>query len=118
MAEAPSHIKVVDMNGVMHVEFSDRKILDELSINEILNELVALVESQPNIKLLLNFANVDHLSSAALGMLITLNKRVADAKGKLRLANISPQIYEVFAITRLNKLFEIHDSADAALSSF
>lgn len=118
MAEAPSHIKVVDMNGVMHVEFSDRKILDELSINEILNELVALVESQPEIKLLLNFDNVDHLSSAALGMLITLNKRVADAGGKLRLANISPQIYEVFAITRLNKLFDIHDSADAALRSF
>jgi len=106
------------MNGVMHVEFSDRKILDELSINEILNELVALVESQPEIKLLLNFDNVDHLSSAALGMLITLNKRVADAGGKLRLANISPQIYEVFAITRLNKLFDIHDSADAALRSF
>jgi len=118
MAEAPSHIKVVDMSGVLHVEFSDRKILDELSINEILNELIALVESQSDVKLLLNFDNVDHLSSAALGMLITLNKRVGDLNGQLRLANISPQIYEVFKITRLNKLFEIHESTNAAMSSF
>ncbi len=35
MPEASSLIKVVDVNGVKRVEFSDRKILDELSINRI-----------------------------------------------------------------------------------
>ena len=118
MAEASSHIRVIDVDGVKRVEFSDRKILDELSINEILTELMTLVEGGDGIKLLLDFDNVDHLSSAALGMLITLNKRVGEAKGQFRLSNISPQIYEVFKITRLNKLFEIHDTADAAMSSF
>ena len=118
MAEASSHIRVVDVNGVMRVEFSDRKILDELSINEILTELIALVEGGDGIKLLLDFENVEHLSSAALGMLITLKKCVGEANGKLRLSTISPQIYEVFKITRLNKLFEIHDTAEAAMSSF
>jgi len=118
MAEASSHIRVVDVDGVKRVEFEDRKILDELSINEILTELVALVEAGDGIKLLLNFESVEHLSSAALGMLITLNKRVGEAGGQLRLSNISPQIFEVFKITRLNKLFEIHDTAEAAMSSF
>ena len=118
MAESSNHIRVIDVNGVKRVEFSDRKILDELSINEILTELVALVEADTGIKLLLDFENVEHLSSAALGMLITLNKCVGEAKGKLRLSTISPQIYEVFKITRLNKLFEIHDTAEAAMSSF
>jgi anti-sigma B factor antagonist len=36
----------------------------------------------------------------------------------LRLANIDPQIYEVFKITKLDKLFQIHESTDAALASF
>ena len=38
--------------------------------------------------------------------------------GQLRLADISPQIYEVFAITKLNKLFEIHETASDAAGSF
>ena len=41
-----------------------------------------------------------------------------DRAGQLRLANIDPQIYEVFVITRLNKLFQIHDTTEEAVESF
>src|SRR5262249_51807878 len=58
-------------------------------------------------KLLLNFGNVEYLSSAALEMLVTLNKKVTQAAGELILCNIAPQIYEIFEITKLNKLFRI-----------
>ena len=69
-------------------------------------------------KVLISFDNVDHLSSAALGTLITINNKIRGKDGQLRLANIDPQIYEVFVITKLNKLFQIHDSAEQALASF
>ncbi len=118
MTEEHSHLAVKDHEGIHVVEFSDRKILDELCISEIRDELSKLVESTKGIKLLLSFENVEHLSSAALGVLITLNKQVSDSKGKLKLSDITPQIYEVFKITRLNKLFDIHDTAEKALSSF
>ncbi len=118
MAQARSHLKVRRANGVSIVEFADRKILEELSISEIQQELLSLVASSPSIKLLLSFKNVEHLSSAALGMLITLNKRVEEQAGALRLSDITPQIYEVFKITRLNKLFQIHETAEHALGSF
>ncbi len=118
MTEERSHLAVKEHEGIHIVEFSDRKILDELCISEIRDELSKLVESTTGIKLLLSFENVEHLSSAALGVLITLNKQVSDGKGKLKLSDITPQIYEVFKITRLNKLFEIHDTAEKALSSF
>jgi len=61
---------------------------------------------------------VDHLSSAALGALITIHNKLKARGGVLKLANIDPQIYEVFVITKLNKLFEIHESLDAAVESF
>jgi hypothetical protein len=32
--------------------------------------------------------------------------------------HLDPQIYEVFVITKLNKLFQIHDTAQQALASF
>jgi anti-sigma B factor antagonist len=61
---------------------------------------------------------VEHLSSAALGMLIKLGKEVTRKKGKLILSDIRPQIYEVFRITRLHKMFEIHDTAGQAMKHF
>lgn len=113
-----THITVRDTGDVKIVVFTDRKILEELSIHEIGDELSKLVDSEPGVKLLVSFKNVEHLSSAALGMLIKLNKQVSDSRGQLKLADISPPIYEVFKITRLNKLFDIHDSAERALASF
>lgn len=118
MTEDAPHLTVTEAEGVKIVEFSDRKILEELAISEIGDELVQLVESSDDPRLLLSFRNVQHLSSAALGMLIKLNNQVQEKNGTLRLSNISPQIYEVFKITRLNKLFDIHESLDDALASF
>ena len=117
MAEQTSRIKVRDLSGVSLVEFSDRKILDEMCIHEIQEELGKLVDANPG-NLVLCFRNVEHLSSAALGMLITLKKRVEEKKGQLKLSDINPQIFEVFKITRLNKLFDIHPNVDKARAAF
>lgn len=118
MAEQATRLKLNDFGGIKIVEFSDRKILDELCILEIQEELSRIVDQAPGLKLVLSFKNVEHLSSAALGMLITLRKRVEESGGKLRLSDINPQIYEVFKITRLNKVFDIFPSIDKAREGF
>lgn len=118
MAEQTSRIKIKEFNGVRIIEFADRKILDELCIHEIQEELGQLVEGRADGNYVVSFSNVEHLSSAALGMLITLKKRIEDGQGKLKLSNINPQILEVFKITRLNKVFDIHASIDKARASF
>jgi len=118
MDQPSSHLKIKRADNVSVVEFADRKILEEISIQEIGSELRRLVEAEPGPRLLLNFANVDHLASAALGMLITLQKKVEEQHGALKLSNINRQIFQVFKITRLNRLFDIHDTAEQALESF
>ncbi len=118
MASTASRIRVLDQDGVMRIEFVDRNILDEANIQQIGEEISKIVDAQPQPKLLISFENVDHLSSAALGTLITINNKIRGKDGQLRLADIDPQIYEVFVITKLNKLFQIFDSADQALASF
>jgi len=100
------------------VNFVDRKILDEANIQELGRELFHLVEEEQRKKLLLNFSNVEFLSSAALGKLITLDKKIKKVGGTLKLSNIRPEIYEVFAITRLNRLFDIKDDEADALAAF
>jgi anti-sigma B factor antagonist len=100
------------------VNFVEKKILDELNIKEIGDELMDLVDQHNKDKILVNFENVEYLSSAALGKLITLAKRMQAKNGQLKLCEIAPSIYEIFKITKLNKFFEIHESEADALAAF
>lgn len=118
MATDGSRLRISSDRGVHRVQFIDRNILDEANIQLIGEELASLIDASPSPKLLISFAGVDHLSSAALGTLITVNNKVRRQGGQLRLAEIDPQIYEVFVITKLNKLFEIHETSEAAANSF
>src|SRR3954466_1122801 len=111
-------LEVEDIGDVTVVNFVDRKSRDEQNIQIIGEQLFSLVDELGRRKLLLNFGNVEYLSSAALGKLITLNKKVNATGGKLILCNIDPQIYEVFEITKLNKLFNIQKEEQAALQAF
>lgn len=116
--KAESRLRVRKEGGITHVGFVDRNILDEANIQQIADEIGDLIDAEPGVRLLISFSNVDHLSSAALGALITIHNRTKAKGGQLRLAQIDPQIYEVFAITKLNKLFEIHETVEAAAASF
>ncbi len=118
MEQPSTHLKIRQSGPVSIIEFADRKILEELSIQEIQEELLKFAESRPGVQLLLDFSNVDHLASAALGMLITLHKKVQEQSGQLRLSNINRQIFQVFRITRLNQMFDIYDSSQQALEAF
>ena len=118
MEQPSSHLKIRRSDDFSLVEFADRKILEELSIQEIEEELTRLVEGQMGLKLVLNFRNVDHLSSAALSMLLKLNRRLEEQNGQLKLSDINRQIFEVFKITRLNRIFQIHDTVEDAIAGF
>ncbi len=115
MPEPNSRITVSSEGDVTVVELTDRKILDEVSILHIGEQLNALIIDKESPKLIVDFTNVAHLSSSALGMLITLRNHVRERNGKLSLCNIQPQIYEIFAITRLNDIFTITQSRAEAL---
>ncbi len=111
-------LEVEDIGDVTVVNFIDKKILDEQNIQKIGEDLFSLVDELGRKKILLNFGNVEYLSSAALGKFISLNKKVQAASGKLVLCNIDAQIYEVFEITKLNKLFNMQKDEQSALQAF
>ena len=117
MEPAQAHLDVERHDGVVVVSFLDRKILDELNIARIEEELFSLVDSEVKIRLLLDFANVEHLSSRALGTLISLMKRVRGQQGELALCHIAPRIFDVFQITRLDRSFQIFPGREQALAA-
>ncbi len=118
MATGHRRLDIDEVGDVTVAKFIDKKILDESNIQVIGNQMFGLVDDDGRSKIVLDFSNVEYLSSAALGKLITMDKKVKASKGNLRLCSIRPDIYEVFAITKLNKLFDIHDDRDKALEGF
>ena len=118
MATGDPILRVRREEGVTRIEFMKKDILDESNIQQIGEEISTIIEQTDAPKILVSFANVRHLSSAALGTLITINNKIKNKNGMLRLSDIDPQIYEVFVITRLNQIFQIHESAADALESF
>jgi anti-sigma B factor antagonist len=114
----PSPLTVTPIKDISVVEFTNNKILDEAVLEDIRTTLSRLVDAASTPKLLLDFIAVDYMSSAALGMLIDVNRRIREKNGQLRLANIKPQIFEVFVTTKLNKVFRVLPDRAAALESF
>ena len=113
-----NHLEVSEVGDVTVVRFADGKILDASNIEELGVQLFHLVEVDKRRKLLLNFQDVEFLSSAALNKLIILDKKTKSIDGKLKLCQLRPGILEVFVITRLNQLFEIVDEEEAAIEAF
>ena len=111
-------LEVSEVGDVTVVHFREQRIIEDLAIQETGRELLQLVEEEGRKKLLLNFASVGFMSSAALGKLITLNKKAKAQGGVVKMCNIRPEIYEVFAITRLDRLFEIKKDEAEALADF
>jgi anti-sigma B factor antagonist len=111
-------IDVSKTGDVSVVTFTDQKILDETAIQELGTELFGLVEIDNRKAILLDFTGVEFLSSAALGKLITFDRKLKTAKGRVKMCGLVPGILEVFQVTKLNKVFDIRADRGEALAAF
>ncbi len=107
---------VVNRQGdVTIASFIHSKLLDETNIHAIGAELLALVEQNKGLKLIIDFSTVSYLSSAVLGKLMAIHKGINNSKGIFVLCGISSNILEVFKITKLDKLFSIEPDVKSGL---
>lgn len=113
-----SSMKIERGDNVTIVRFVDRLILSGTTAGAVSDELCRLVEGEGCLRLILNFGNVQSLTSLMLGRLITLNKKVQAAGGRLAVCNLSPDLQEVFEITKLSEYLDLYASERDALQSF
>lgn len=57
--------------------------------------------------LLLDFTNVERISSVELGTLVMLHRQLRESGGRLTLFNLNLDVFEVFAVTRLDTVLGI-----------
>jgi len=118
VVERRKALVVRTVGSVAVVYFTDTKILEEMQIKWLGNELYALVDNQFKVFIIVNFQNVERFSTALLGKLIGLKKKVAASKGDVRLCCIPPNIMEIFSVTGLDAAFTIFNDEQSAIESF
>jgi len=106
------------VEGVTIVAFQQSQILDAMTIERMSNNLKELLESQEGGRFVFDFSQVTYMSSSALGMLIGLQRRIAQRGAQLKLTGIGEEIMEVFRITKLDTVFDIYKEASAAVEAF
>jgi anti-sigma B factor antagonist len=91
---------------------------DRDAITAMFKELCDRVQGGAFRNLVLNGNQLEYVSSATLGKLMTLSRLVNQAKGRLKLCCLEPQFHDILRTTRLNEVFEIFETEEAALASF
>ena len=76
----------------------------------------AIEEDVTNI--VMDLAKATWMNSSGLGMLITGLTTIRSSGGDLRLANVSERVKRPLEITKLDTIFPIYNSVDAAMDSY
>ncbi|MHC4789530.1 MAG: STAS domain-containing protein, partial [Planctomycetota bacterium] len=108
-------LKIHKQNDVAVVSFATSRILDQSNVQQLGEEFDELVDKFRLGKIVVNFSGVTYMSSAVMGKLVSLLKKVQAAGGQLRLCAIEESIYEIFEIMRFDKMFEICPGEDEAV---
>jgi anti-sigma B factor antagonist len=66
----------------------------------------------------INLEKVNWMNSSGLGTLMACHTTITNARGLLKLAQITDKVHNLFLITQLVRIFDIHPSVDAAVASF
>jgi len=107
MEQEQSKIMIESGMDVTIVTFTEERIVDEEQIRELQESFGPVIEKNQDKELILNFVNVKFMTSALLGLLVRIHKKVCELDGQLRLSNLDPSLRKVFEITQLTKIFEI-----------
>jgi anti-anti-sigma factor len=114
----PNWLEVEMVGDVAVVRFTQRSILGEDAIATIGEQLFGLVDNAAARKFVLNFAKVESMTTAMMGKLLAIYKRVDAEGGRLALCRIGPFLAEIFKILRLPRQVSVFQEEQEALQSF
>lgn len=90
------------------VEFKRASLMDPIELEQISQSLYRLIDAEDRRRIILDFEKVQYLSSQAIGLILTMNKKLAALKNsKLILCGVGPKLQELLKITRLDRILTV-----------
>lgn len=115
-----NHTGMLDIRteeGAVVVSFKQASIGSIGEVEKIAEALHGLIQDQDVRNIVVDFCDVSFFSSQMLGLLVDVWRRTKDRGGTLLISGINPQLTRVFRITHLDKLFDFHETTEAAISA-
>ena len=92
------------------------KMMDDDQLKTLIRVIDEAAGADSAVKLvILDLSRVSIFPSLALGLLVQISRNCKARDQKLKLAALQPHIRIVFAVTRLDRVFQFADSVDGAI---
>lgn len=91
--------------------------LDTNTSKEADDQFIKLLE-EGNYKLLIDFSNLEYISSSGLRILLATSKKLKPLKGDLRICGLNETVNEVFEISGFTMIFNVFNTVDEAREGF
>ena len=75
---------------------------------ELKNQIFALIEERSS-DIIIDGESLEYIDSTGLGVLMSIYKKMQENSLNLKIINLKPNIYKLFDITGLNKVFNIRE---------
>ena len=100
--------KLTEYDGWIIVTFLTESLMEPAALTRIATALYPIVDEHKHHRVILDFKNVQYLSSQAIGILLTMHKKVsAVPAGQLVLCGVDAKLLQLLKLTRLDKLLKI-----------
>ena len=117
-SKSRSAYRVYRTDDVVRVEFLEKHVVGHEYVQQLQERLAQVIKRVPQAKVVLDLQQVQYLSSAALGELLSAHKQLRMHDGCMSMAHVGPELLEIIATTRLDAVFQIHTDVAAAIKSF
>jgi anti-sigma B factor antagonist len=85
--------------------------------SELNSTLHKLIDNRKK-KIVIDLGEVSLMNSSGLGMLIGGVTTMRNAGGNLRIADANDKVAQVFKITKIDKVIDLHETVKAAVDSY
>jgi anti-sigma B factor antagonist len=110
-------IQVRDRRGVIVLDVQGKITLGN-GAEALLAQVTSLLAPDTPRRVIINLAQVPYMDSAAIGALVTCQKRAHEARSSIRLLNPTKRVYDLLHLVKLDSIFESFTDEDLAVDSF
>ena len=100
--------------NVTIVTFNVANLTAGSGLEEVTQKISELIKNNKPNNLIIDFKGIKFFSSQTLGILLDARKKIASYNGSIVISGINPQLYRVFKITNLDKIFKFYPDASSA----
>ena len=107
-------MQTVNQDGIVILHLKGK--VDATNSRQVHDKVMEEIKGGCN-KMLMNFSEVNYISSAGLQILIFATKSFAKNSGAFAVCSLNENIMKIFKISGLVNLFTIHDDVETGINS-